>query len=172
MTNFETIDQVVKYLQSKGWRGKDRKTPVSKRTLYDHIKNGFLIREKDGTFIQKNIQRYAMDFLENDFIQSEKSSIKDGLDRERLRKLQIENGIKSGEFVPLSEEIKKRVAVIQGLKSSMINSKATIFRSLRENMKKRHPDNETLNALLIDIADLYENAVLDCFDEIFKRGKV
>ena len=118
MANFQTIDDVVKHLQAFKWRGKDRKTFVSKRTVYEHIKCGFLNRKKDGTFIQKDVDRYAADFLENSVSQIAKNSISDALDRERLRKLQIENDKKTGELVSLSEEVleveRRHATVIAG----------------------------------------------------------
>lgn len=70
----------------------------------------------------------------------------------------------------VSEEIKRRVAVIQNMKASLINGKATFVRSLHDCMKQRHPASEVLNDMMLDAADLYENAVLDVFQDIYEQN--
>jgi hypothetical protein len=172
MSDFKGVKEVTEYLQKQGWRAKDRETNICSRTIYGHIKLGYLKREKGGSFSKSDVDQYAQRYLDHQTAQTAKSDVQEAIDRERLRKLKLENDTKSGQLVSLSEEIKRRVSVIQGFKSALINGKATFKRSLQDSMKKRHPESQVLNDLLLDAADLYEDAVLDVFHEIFSRGKV
>jgi hypothetical protein len=171
MRDFKKINDVVKYLQGQGWRGRDRSEPISKRTIYNHVKSGFLPRKKDGSFIKKDVERYAIDFLEDDVIQREKCSVKSQLSQEQLRSLQIKNGIASGELVSLPEEIKKRVAVVQGMKSAMINEKYSVIRELRDYFNQNPPDSNVLEAVALKAGELYEKMVNEVFENITSRGR-
>jgi hypothetical protein len=168
---FGTVKTAHEYLVDKGWTVKGGKPPTL-ATIQKAINQSKLTRHKDGTFHAVTLDKYAALHMTNDTVITATTAVREEIEREKLRKLKLENDTKSGQLVSLSEEIKRRVSVIQGFKSSLINSKATFSRSLRDGMKQRHPESEVLNDLLLDASELYESAVLDCFDEISKRGRV
>ena len=172
MEYFESVKAVVQYLQDQQWRAKDRETDICSRTIYGHIKQGYLKRQKDGSFAKTDVDEYAQRYLDHATAQTAKSGIQEAIDRERLRKLQIENDLKVGKLVSLSEEVKRRVAVIQGMKTAMINGKAVFMRQLRTSMKERHKDTDLLDNMLTDAAEFYEDCVLEVFDDIGNRGRV
>lgn len=169
MQFFKNAKEVAQYLQSQKWRAKGQKNPVTERTVQLHVKAGLLTSAKGKGFSLEAVESYARGFLEDDASLVEKSSIDDAIKKEQLRKLRIENDKKSGELVLLSEEIKRRVAVIQDIKSGLINHRATFARRLSEQLKKRGHDGELLSDLLIDAADLYEDGVLEVFDAMGKE---
>lgn len=169
MSNFTKIDDVVQYLQAHGYHGKDRTALISKRAVYDHIANGYLVREIDGTFSQKQVDQYAKDFLETDTRKKSKTEIQEAYNREKLRAIQLQIGIMTGELVPIEEEIKKRVAVIQGIKMGMIQSKASVMRELREIVRLNPPTGNIREAVIQITADLYVKAVHELFDDIDRR---
>lgn len=169
MPEFKTAEHVAEYLQSLNWRARGQKKPVTSRTIRNHIKEGKLRAEKSGLFSNAAVDRYAREFLEDDASLVEKSSIDEAIKKEQLRKLQIDNDKKAGELVSLSEEIKRRVAVIQDIKSGLVNHRATFARQLSQMMKKRHPESEILSDLMIDAAELWEDAVLTVFHAMGKE---
>ena len=170
MSDFKSVQAVADYLRGQGWRAKDRETDICTRTIYGHIKQGYLVRKNDGTFSKTDVDQYAARYLDHATSQTAKSELQEAIDRERLRKLKLENDQKAGNLVSLSEEIKRRVAVIQNMKASLLNGKTTFVRSLHDCMKQRHPSSEVLNDMMLDAADLYENAVLDVFHDIYERS--
>lgn len=163
-----TVKAAHQYIVNKGWTVKGGKPP-SLPTIQKAINEGKLTRHKDGTFHTDTLDKYAALHMTNDVVITMTTVVREEIEKEKLRKLKIENDTKSGQLVLLSEEIKRRVSVIQGMKSSLINSKATVIRTLRDNMKQRHPDSDVLNDVILDVADLYEDSVLECFNDIATR---
>lgn len=166
---FNTAKEVAEYLQSQKWRGKGRKEPLTTRSVQMHVKAGLLKRGDNGKFSLDAVKAYANRQLEDDASLVEKNSLDEAIKKEQLRKLKIENDKKAGELVSLSEEIKRRVAVLQDIKAGMINHRATFTRRLSEQLKKRGHDGDMLSDMMIDAAELYEDGVVEVFDRMGKE---
>lgn len=167
---FKTVRAAHEYILSCGWTLATGKEPSFRHTE-KAVADGKLQRQKNGTFLAADVTSYANLALHKQQDGPDPEiSLKEAIEREKLRKLTIENDQKAGKLVLLSEEIKRRVAVIQNMKASLLNGKATFVRSLHDCMKQRHPSSEVLNDMMLDAADLYENAVLDVFHEIYERS--
>ena len=169
MEKFKTAKEVAKYLQNHKWRGKGRKEPITERAVQMHVKAGLLKKGKDGLFSSEAVNDYASANLEDDASLVEKTSLADEIKREQIRKLKLENDRKAGDLVLLSEEIKRRVSVLQDIKAGLVNHRSDFTRQLSQMMKKRHPENELLSDLLIDASELWEDAVLTAFDAMGKE---
>jgi hypothetical protein len=138
--------------------------------VYDHLKNDFLKRNKNGSFSRKEVTIYARDFLENNAVRKSKTENHDAMDREKLREIKLRIGIINGELVPLSAEIKKRVAVFQAIKRELIYSKSSVFRELREIIRQHPPEGDLRKAVIQIVADLYVKAVHEVMDDIARRN--
>lgn len=174
MEKFKSMPKVQEYLSSNGWAVTGGK-PVSLATIKKAVLQGKLKRSKDGTYHQGDIDSYARAYLISKEANEEGNSIasiKMQQEKEKLRKLKLENDRKTGELIPFSDEIKRRVAVIQAMKASMINGRSSFMRQLRSNMKERHQDSDILNDLLSDAAEFYEDCVLTVFDSFEKKGTI
>lgn len=166
----KTVKSVHQYILDQGWTQTNGKPPsweaIRKANAAKHF-----IRRKNGHFHPEDIEAYCQRTFSNPAVET--LSIKDAIEKEKLRKLKIENDRKMGELVLLSEEVKRRVAVIQGMKTGLLNGKAAFMRRLRTSMKERHQDDtQILTDLLADVADFYEDLVLSIFDDIGAKGKL
>jgi hypothetical protein len=77
---FETIADVLDYLIQSGWK-------VTKTSLYRHQKEGKILPGPDGTYRQKDADKYARTFLKQ---KSTGKRIDDKMDEMQRRKLELE----------------------------------------------------------------------------------
>lgn len=76
--NFLNVAAVVKYLDESGWK-------ISDKTLYRHVNTDRkLLREPDGTFSQKNVDKYASIYLKRKSTGKREQQNTDELQRQKL----------------------------------------------------------------------------------------
>ena len=81
----DTIADALAYLQKSGWK-------VTKTSLYRHQKEGKFLPDPDGSYQQKNIDKYAKAWLKQQSTGKRVSEKMDELQRKKLeRELQIQD---------------------------------------------------------------------------------
>lgn len=90
---FDSLGKVLNYLEAKGYT-------VSRRTLFRHRKVGKLTADKGGSFSEKNILKYAADFLK---LKSDESKLGDA-QKEKI----LSDARRSKAMAKLAEEKAKR----------------------------------------------------------------
>jgi hypothetical protein len=167
---FKNIEEVEKYLQDHGFSAKNRSSLITKRSIYNHIENGFIVCKSNGSFAKCDVDKYADSYLQKNGKITNHISLKDQLLKEQIRLKRIEADKKMGELVSLSEEIKRRAAVLEFLEQALLSGKLSFIRQLDQNMKQRHSDSDTLNDFFTNAGEIYQGLVEDMFDGSVKRA--
>jgi hypothetical protein len=163
---------------------------VSERSIHNHAKYpGFPHKQKDGSYIKQQVEDYARGVWENPTLgrqpsSSENEDYSTGIKRETERKLKLKNDVEEGRLVSVEDEIRRRVQVIVGLKTSMENHRSTFVQILSEKMHSSalivmppvaDPDEwqrKAIDDLVSEAGHLYSDIMLQVFAEIGKQGGV
>lgn len=106
-TEFKNLLEISKYLKDTGWA-------VSKSTVYDHAKAGYLGKKKNGVYTLRQVQDYCRDWLKTEgalqTIQDEdlakkirQAELEDKLEGAKLKKIKREQI--EGKLIPLDEVV-------------------------------------------------------------------
>jgi len=164
---------------------------VSDRSVHNHSRYpGFPHKQKDGSYIKKQVEDYAAVTWENPTIgkpvsAGQSEDYKTGIQRETERKLKLKNDEEEGRLIRVEDEIRRRVNVIVGLKIAMENHRASFVQLLSERMRDNQdtqPDQldeesqtwqrKALDDLVSEAGHIYSDIVLQVFAEIGKQGGV
>jgi len=95
---FKNLREVVAYLKEQGWK-------ISQAGLYKHSGEGKIKSEKDGTYTQKGVMRYAKGFLttretkrkeDDEELQRRKTKAEIALKEEQLKRERIKRMVDEG----------------------------------------------------------------------------
>jgi len=125
-TEFKNLIEISKYLKDEGWA-------VSKSTVYDHAKAGYLGKKKNGVYTLRQIQDYCRNWLKtadaHQTIQDEdlakkirQAELDDKLESSKLKKIKREQI--EGRLIPLDDVVMQlagRAMVFEtGLKGAVL----------------------------------------------------
>ena len=108
---FKNLREVVGYLREQGWK-------ISQAGIYKHSGQGKIKSEKDGTYTQKGVMRYAKGFLttretkrkeDDEELQRRKTKAEIALKEEQLKRERIKRMVEEGRFL-LRETVDQELA--------------------------------------------------------------
>jgi len=141
---FETVADVLEYLDGSGWK-------LKKTSLYRHQKEGKILPAADGSYRQRDVDKYAKAWLKQKSTGKRINEKTDELQRRKLeielKNLEIDHNRKSfayekeqGKFIPreqLEIELATRAGILDaGLKHWVQSRAAEWIRTVDGDMKK------------------------------------
>lgn len=177
---------VHRWIVENGYKMPGKSQDISDRGVRNYCQNGDIPFTPDKGYSIAKVKEFCTTRLSKNGEPVTESSIKKSSDNERYikaraDKLELEIKHKSGQLVPLSDEIRRRVQVISGMKIAMENHRATFTQLLSEKLKRSaflveddHSEIriETINALVQESGHIYSEIVRRVFGEIGKQGGV
>ena len=121
---FKNLAAVLEYLQKAGWK-------IKKSKLYQDRKNGQPLAQQDGTFLQRDVDAYAISRLErlggpsdkeDDATRKEKFHLLVAERREKTAKAElaeIKLRVETGELIPKDQVDQQMVAAVTVLRAAM-----------------------------------------------------
>lgn len=138
------IQAVLAYLDESGWQ-------VSQSGLYKHRKAGKITSQPDGTFLLKDVDKYAKSYLKQKATGKKKQDAQDELQRQKLEKelekLDTDNArsrlkleVEEGKYIPKDQmflELASRAGVLEaGLKHWIQSTAANWINLVAGDLKK------------------------------------
>ena len=172
---FKNLREVVGYLREQGWK-------ISQAGLYKHSGEGKIKSEKDGTYTQKGVMRYAKGFLttretkrkeDDEELQRRKTKAEIALKEEQLKRERIKRMVDEGRYILREDfeyELAARAAVIESTLKFMIQSDAGEWIAATGGNNERTGD---LIRIMDDALDraLNEFATLKEYHVLFKNNR-
>jgi hypothetical protein len=173
---FKTQGLILAYLQEQGYK-------VKKSALSNHVRGG-LLKKKDGVFLQRDVDNYALAALQDTgsgdtasdrkgrALQEQKTRKEIALKHEQLLKAQMEREIMEGKYVlgdKVEQEMVARGLVLKEGQVHTIHTYVAEWVDLVGGDQALVADLES--AMVESFAQLlHDYAALDSFELIFKDG--
>ena len=141
---FDNVAAVLDYLQAAGWK-------VTRTSLYRHQSEGKFLPQSDGTYLQKDIDKYAKNWLKQQSTGKRVSTKTDEMQRQKLewelKNLELDSERKKfqhekeqGKFIPKEQmeiELAARAGILDaGLKHWIQSRAADWIRTVNGDTKK------------------------------------
>jgi len=143
-TALKNIAEVLRYLKEAGWQ-------ITKTSLYRHQTEGKITPKRDGTYSQKDIDKYAFNFLKSistgKRVQEKTGELQQKKLQLELKNLELENqrrqlalAKESGRYIPrelVEIELAGRAGILDaGFKHWIVTRAAEWIRTVDGDMKK------------------------------------